>query len=132
MVWLKQKHWFQVNSNVMLKARGGTDKVSAAVVLKSWWNPSFTFAACAGFDLKRRWPSFGVMLNVDTDSELRYERGKQPQAVGSLVRQRHVANQDERDVGSGYRPIVQDDDSDPPLSPSQATQDALDRASRLM
>lgn len=36
----------QVNKNIKVKARVGLDGAAAAIVMRSWWQPSFTVSAC--------------------------------------------------------------------------------------
>lgn len=80
--------------------------LALALAVKSWWNPSFTLSATAGWDFGKSCPRFGAGLLMDNDSELRYERGMQMAPTGSLVRQRHVATQDEVHLSEGFRPVV--------------------------
>ena len=62
----------QVNKNVLLKGRVGTDAAVASVAFKAWWQPSFTIGASAGFDMQTRKPVFGFVLNCENYGNMRW------------------------------------------------------------
>lgn len=62
----------QVNKNVLLKGRVGTDAAVASLAFKAWWQPSFTFAASAGYDLRARKPRAGFVFNVENYGNIRW------------------------------------------------------------
>lgn len=70
----------QVNKNVLLKGRVGTDAAVASVAFKAWWQPSFTIGASAGFDMQTRKPVFGFVLNCENYGNMR----SAPSAVSAL------------------------------------------------
>lgn len=61
----------QVNKNVLLKARAGSDAVCAALALKTWWAPSLTLSATGGWDLHRRRPLLGLQVVMENFGNLR-------------------------------------------------------------
>lgn len=61
----------QVNKNVLLKARVGTDAAVASLAFKAWWQPSFTLGASAGYDMQTRRPVFGFVLNCENYGNIR-------------------------------------------------------------
>lgn len=61
----------QVNKNVLVKGRVGTDAAVASLAFKAWWQPSFTFAASAGYDLRSHKPRVGLVLNVENYGNIR-------------------------------------------------------------
>ncbi len=61
----------QVNKNVLVKGRVGTDAAVASLAFKAWWQPSFTFAASAGYDLRSRKPRVGFVFNVENYGNIR-------------------------------------------------------------
>lgn len=62
----------QANKNVLLKARVGTDAAVASLAFKAWWQPSFTAAVSAGYDLRTRRPRVGLVFNVENYGNIRY------------------------------------------------------------
>lgn len=64
----------QVNKNVKVKARVGLDGVAAALVLRSWWQPSFTLGAAVAYDLQAGRPRWGLTLAIENWSALRWGR----------------------------------------------------------
>jgi hypothetical protein len=98
--------FLQVNSNVLVKAVASAKRVCAAVVFKSWWNPSFTASLMSGVDLTAGLPFValgGFSIGIENDILLQYERGMQPTHTGSLVRQKHVASRSEAMVAAGEK-----------------------------
>lgn len=61
----------QVNKNVLLKGRVGTDAAVASFSFKAWWQPSFTIGASAGYDMQTRKPVFGFVLNCENYGNIR-------------------------------------------------------------
>jgi hypothetical protein len=61
----------QVNKNLLLKARMGTDAAVASVAFKAWWQPSFTLGVSAGYDLQKRKPVFGFVCNCENYGNIR-------------------------------------------------------------
>ncbi len=64
-----------MNKNVKVKARVGLDGAAAALVLRSWWQPSFTMGAAAVYDLRSRLPKWGLTLAIENWSALRCAHG---------------------------------------------------------
>ena len=61
----------QVNKNVLLKGRVGTDAAVLSFAFKAWWQPSFTAGASAGYDMQTRKPVFGFVLNCENYGNIR-------------------------------------------------------------
>ena len=61
----------QVNKNVLLKGRVGTDAAVVSFSFKAWWQPSFTLGASAGYDMHTRKPVFGFVLNCENYGNIR-------------------------------------------------------------
>ena len=61
----------QVNKNVLLKGRVGTDAAVVSFSFKAWWQPSFTLGASAGYDMQTRKPVFGFVLNCENYGNIR-------------------------------------------------------------
>lgn len=101
----------QVNSNLMVKAAACAKRVTAALVLKSWWNPRFTGSVMAGWDLQLGHPCLGCHVTIDNDDALmpQYQRGYHGTRTGSLVREMHVATRAEVAIAGGDRVIVPED-----------------------
>lgn len=93
----------QVNSNLMIKALVNMQRIAAAVVLKSWWNPRFQASFMGGWEFSSQMPCFGATLSMDNEGALQYERGRHTTHTGSLVRQKHIASESERMVAKGER-----------------------------
>lgn len=93
----------QVNSNLMIKALVNMQRIAAAVVLKSWWNPRFQASFMGGWEFSTQVPCVGATLSMDNEGALQYERGRHTTHTGSLVRQKHVASESERMVAKGQR-----------------------------
>lgn len=91
----------QVNSNLMIKALANMQRIAAAVVLKSWWNPRFEASLMGGWEFSSQTPCIGATLSMDNDGALQYERGRHTMHTGSLVRQKHIASQSEKMVAKG-------------------------------
>lgn len=64
-----------MNKNVKVKARVGLDSVAAALVMRSWWQPSFTVGVAGAYDLRGWMPRFGVTLAVENWNTLRWVEG---------------------------------------------------------
>jgi hypothetical protein len=62
---------WQANKNVQVKGRLGMDGVAAALVLKSWWQPSLTLGVAATHDLRGGAPRLGLTAAVESFRELR-------------------------------------------------------------
>lgn len=62
----------QVNKNVLLKGRVGTDAAVLSFSFKAWWQPSFTVGASAGYDMQTRKPVFGFVLNCENYGNIRW------------------------------------------------------------
>eukprot|EP00892_Ulva_mutabilis_P006776 jgi/Ulvmu1/4470/UM002_0195.1 len=97
---------WQVNSNLMIKALVNMQRVAAAIVLKSWWNPRVTGSIMGGWEFSSQTPCIGATLSMDNDGALQYERGLHSTHTGSLVRQKHVASESEAMTASGKRLMV--------------------------
>ncbi|KAK9833715.1 hypothetical protein WJX74_003604 [Apatococcus lobatus] len=82
---------WQMNKNVMLKAKVGTDALTAALAVKSWGAIGTTGAASVGWNIQRQQRSFGFALAFENYGNIRYERSKGRPRVGSALVQRHVA-----------------------------------------
>lgn len=108
-----------MNSNVLVKAAAGTQRLCSALIFKSWWEPSFSLSIMAGWDLQEHGPCAGVSLHVDNDADLRYERGLQTGRTGSLVRQKHVATKAEGMVAQGARIVVRGGEGERAASDAQ-------------
>ncbi|BDA45555.1 hypothetical protein COCOBI_07-3420 [Coccomyxa sp. Obi] len=114
---------WQVNKNVLVKGRVGTDAAVASLAFKAWWQPSFTFAASAGYDLRNHKPRVGLVFNVENYGNIRYERGQRTAFGGALV-QRHVALPQDLANKEGKGLLVQRDDLDNARILGQTTTDA--------
>lgn len=66
---------WQVNKNVLLKGRVGLDGIAAAVVFRSWWQPSFTLGAVANLDFRSRQPRYGLYAAAESFQNLRWVWG---------------------------------------------------------
>lgn len=98
---------WQVNKNVLVKARLGTDAVNVGVALKSWTVPALTLAASMGWDVVQRKPVVGLQVHTDNIGALRYERAPPGmRQVGRRLVQRHVASQDDIDAADGVGRLV--------------------------
>lgn len=97
----------------MCKAAACAKSVTAALVLKSWWNPRFTGSIVAGWDLQLGHPCLGCHITIDNDDAVmpRYQRGYQGTRTGSLVREMHTATIAEAAIAGGDRIIVPEEDS---------------------
>lgn len=62
---------WQMNKNVLLKARAGLDGFSASAVFRSWWQPAFTLGLVAGYDLSSGQARGGATLAVESYRTLR-------------------------------------------------------------
>ncbi|GAB4816115.1 hypothetical protein N2152v2_003161 [Parachlorella kessleri] len=106
---------WQVNKNVKVKARVGLDGVAAALVLRSWWQPSFTLGAAGIYDLRSRTPKWGVTLAIENWNALRYERSPAGQRYsGARITQRHVASEEDVAYHEGRGMLVPLDEVDNP------------------
>jgi hypothetical protein len=65
----------QVNKNVLVKGRVGTDHVAAAFAWKAWWQPSFVVAASVEVPFKVCKPRFGVSFGVENFGNIRSGAG---------------------------------------------------------
>lgn len=84
---------WQINKNVLIKARLGLDAAGLAVVSRAWSQPSVTFAASATYDLRTGHTAAGVLFALETWRAPRYERaGREAMVVGGQLTQRHVAS----------------------------------------
>jgi hypothetical protein len=85
---------WQANKNVLLKARLGLDGAAAAVVFRSWNQPSLALGVAVAKDFGGSAPPrFGLTASAETFSTLRYERSPAAhQRSGGAVTQRHVAS----------------------------------------
>lgn len=98
---------WQVNKNVLVKAKLGTDAVSLGLALKSWTVPALTVSASAGWDVMQRKPMLGLHVHTDNMGTLRYERAPPGmRQVGKRLVQRHVASQDDIDAAEGVGRVV--------------------------
>lgn len=93
---------WQVNKNLLVKARMGMDAVAVSAALKSWWAPSFTVAAAVGWDMQRARPSGGLTFNVENTGNIRYERPPPGmKVVGKRLVQRHEASEEDIATAEG-------------------------------
>lgn len=63
---------WQVNKNVMVKARAGLDGFSASAIFRSWWQPAFTLGAVVGYDLRSGQARAGATVAVESYRNLRW------------------------------------------------------------
>lgn len=82
---------WQINKNLLAKAKVATDSVGAAVAFKSWWHPSWTAAATASWMFASRSPKFGISFGCENHGNIRYERSSESVITGSAITQRHYA-----------------------------------------
>lgn len=61
----------QANKNVMVKARAGLDGFSVAAVVRSWWQPAFTCALAAAYDLRTGQTRLGATAAIESFHHLR-------------------------------------------------------------
>lgn len=98
---------WQVNKNVLVKAKLGTDALNVGLALKSWTAPAVTVAWSAGWDVVQRKPVVGLQVHTDNVGSLRYERAPPGmRQVGKRLVQRHVASQDDIDAALGHGRVV--------------------------
>lgn len=98
---------WQVNKNVLVKAKLGTDALSLGLALKSWTVPAVTVAASVGWDVVQHKPVVGLQVHTDNIGALRYERAPPgTRQVGKRLVQRHVASQDDIDAAQGVGRMV--------------------------
>lgn len=69
----------------MLKARAGTDSIAAALVLRSWSEPSFTLAAAACWDFQHDFPRLGVTVTAENYGDLRCGAGSRAQLPSTQI-----------------------------------------------
>lgn len=101
--FLRMAAAWQVNKNLMVKARLGTDALTMGVAVKSWSNPALTVAASVGWNVASRAPVVGLQVHTDNIGALRYERAPPGmRQVGKRLVQRHVASQDDVDAAEGH------------------------------
>ncbi|GAQ80135.1 hypothetical protein KFL_000470090 [Klebsormidium nitens] len=65
---------WQVNKNVLLKAKVGALSSAAVVAFKSWWQPSVTFAVTGNLDHGSKQAKVGGVISVENFGGVRYER----------------------------------------------------------
>eukprot|EP00884_Botryococcus_braunii_P000788 jgi/Botrbrau1/1070/Bobra.0076s0035.2 len=104
---------WQANKNWLVKARAGTESVSAAIAFKAWWQPSFSVAAAASWAFRDRLPRFGLSFSLENYGDLRYERSSGQLQGGALV-QRHVAQPEDLMNKEGKGVLVLEEDFDNP------------------
>jgi hypothetical protein len=61
---------WQVNKNVLAKARVNQDSVGSCVVLKNWWDPSTTMSVSADHHMSSGETTFGLTLSLNALSSL--------------------------------------------------------------
>lgn len=70
----------------MLKARAGTDSIAAALVFRSWTEPSFTLAASALWDFQHDFPRLGLTFTTENYGDLRCAAGAgSPSLPGNMM-----------------------------------------------
>ncbi|KAI5059401.1 hypothetical protein GOP47_0025720 [Adiantum capillus-veneris] len=65
---------WQANKNILLKGKLGTTSSAFALLLKSWWDPSFTMSFSAMRDHLCKDTTFGFGVQVENFGGARYER----------------------------------------------------------
>lgn len=65
---------YQLNKNNMMKGRIDRERVQATYVLKTWFQPSLSFAATCGFNFKNRLPEYGIGVTLQNIFGADYER----------------------------------------------------------
>jgi hypothetical protein len=93
---------WQLNKNLLLKARAGTREASATLALKTWWDPALTFCATATGDRVRRGVTLGFHVGIEKGGALDYQKaveGYQDVAPHLRVRaSQHLAHRMSRGV----------------------------------
>ncbi|KAK9829351.1 hypothetical protein WJX72_005325 [[Myrmecia] bisecta] len=84
---------WQVNKNMLLKARLGSQSAAAAVAVKAWWQPSLTAAASYAYDFAQGRFKVGLTASIENYGNIRYDRTKEHAVTrtGAALVQRHVA-----------------------------------------
>eukprot|EP00898_Chlorokybus_atmophyticus_P008722 jgi/Chlat1/8851/Chrsp91S08180 len=101
---------WQANKNLLVKAKVATSGIGAVVAFKSWWQPSFTFALSAGYDVvKASKGFFGLMLRVENFGGIRYERGETRLMAPAATKQTRVFVP-AREAEGGSRPMMPAED----------------------
>lgn len=61
-----------MNKNLLLKAKVGTDALTAALAVKSWGAIGTTGAASVGWNIQRQQPQFGFALAFENYGNIRW------------------------------------------------------------
>ncbi|KAL6618716.1 hypothetical protein ACP70R_033855 [Stipagrostis hirtigluma subsp. patula] len=88
---------WQANKNLLLKGKLGPSKSSAAMAIKSWWRPSFTFSVTAVFDHSKRTISYGVGVRTEDLRLPSYQRDD-PNYIMLIPSEEHQTSDGERPV----------------------------------
>ncbi|KAL6610723.1 hypothetical protein ACP70R_040692 [Stipagrostis hirtigluma subsp. patula] len=88
---------WQANKNLLLKGKLGPSKSSAAMAIKSWWRPSFTFSVTAVFDHSKRTISYGVGVRTEDLRQPSYQRDD-PNYIMLIPSEEHQTSDGERPV----------------------------------
>lgn len=97
---------WQLNKNILLKARLSSKDVAAAAAFKSWWEPNVCMAVCSRFDFHDKRAKHGVEIRVENSGTVKYERAHPSFSGGPARTQKHKADTREVDVASGHRPFI--------------------------
>jgi hypothetical protein len=97
---------WQVNKNVMAKARLSHASLAAALAMKSWLNPSLAAAAAVEWRFGEKSPRFGLHVSVENTGALRFERATEAELKGRGLTQRHEATDVDVQNLTGRRPLV--------------------------
>ncbi|MCO5575083.1 hypothetical protein L7F22_028880 [Adiantum nelumboides] len=83
---------WQANKNILLKGKLGTASSAVALLLKSWWQPSFTISLSAMRDHVLKDTRFGLGIQVENFGGARYEKAD-PTYVMVTPTKQHVAKE---------------------------------------
>jgi len=97
---------WQLNKNILLKARLSSQDVAAAVAFKSWWEPNVCMSLCSQYGFHDKRAKHGLEVRVENSGAVRYERAHPSFAGGPARTQRHKADTREVEAATGHRPYV--------------------------
>ncbi|KDD75977.1 hypothetical protein H632_c410p0 [Helicosporidium sp. ATCC 50920] len=99
---------WQLNKNVLVKARVGTQDAAVACAFRSWSQPSLTAAVSATRDWRAGRTRLGASLDLETFGRPRYERSAEGgRMAGGRLTQRHVASSEDLAFARGEGVLVQ-------------------------
>eukprot|EP01138_Halocafeteria_seosinensis_P016005 gb/GECG01016333.1/.p1 GENE.gb/GECG01016333.1/~~gb/GECG01016333.1/.p1 ORF type:complete len:427 (+),score=31.97 gb/GECG01016333.1/:1-1281(+) len=87
---------WQLNKNVLLKGKLGTNSTAVSLATKSWWDPEATVALTASYDREHKEPRFGVSFALEKGGNPEYRkaiRGYQQSAANRALQSRESINQ---------------------------------------